>query len=32
MEINIIKTAKEYQEPLKEIDSLLDAKENSSKS
>ncbi|MCZ6903511.1 MAG: hypothetical protein O7C59_10680 [Rickettsia endosymbiont of Ixodes persulcatus] len=31
IEINIIKTEKEYKEALKEIDNLLDAKENSSK-
>lgn len=30
MEINIIKTEKEYEKALKEIDNLLDAKENSS--
>jgi len=30
MEINIIKTEKEYEEALKAIDNLLDAKENSS--
>ncbi|CEO16648.1 helix-turn-helix protein [Rickettsia monacensis] len=31
MEINIIKTEKEYKEALKELDNLLYAKENSSK-
>ncbi|EER22698.1 MULTISPECIES: HTH_3 family transcriptional regulator protein [spotted fever group] len=31
MEINIIKTEKEYKEALKELDNLLYTKENSSK-